>query len=69
MSLELPDAIPSLAFDAGVSTNSASAGLSYDDPLAICSALRTENVLRLTATDLFASDSEKKSSPMLAIGW
>ncbi len=64
MSLELSEAIPSLAFDAGVSTGSS--GLHYDDPLAFCSALQTESDLRLTAADLFASDNEKKSSSLLA---
>ena len=46
MSLEFPDAIPSLDFDAGVSS---------------------ENELRLTASDLFAFDNEKKSSLLLAV--
>lgn len=67
MSLELPDAIPSLAFDAGVSSENANAGLRYDEPLAFCSVLQTENELRLTASDLFAFDNEKKSSPLLAV--
>ena len=68
MNLELPDAIPSLVFDAGASTENANSSLRYDDPLAFCSALQTENELRLTAADLFASDSEKKSPALLAAG-
>lgn len=47
----------------------ANAGLRYDDPLAFCSVLQTENELRLTAPDLFASDSEKKSPALLAAGF
>ena len=68
MNLELPDAIPSLVFDAGASTENVNSGLRYDDPLAFCSVLQTENELRLTAADLFASDSEKKSPALLAAG-
>lgn len=69
MSLELPDAIPSLDFDAGVSSENANAGLRYDDLLAFCSVLQTENELRLAVSDLFASDKEKKSLALLAVGF
>ena len=69
MSLELPDAIPSLDFDAGVSSENANAGLRYDDPLAFCSVLQTENELRLAVSDLFASDNENKSLALLAVGF
>ncbi len=68
MSLESLETIPSLAFDAGVSNENANAGLRYDNPLAFCSVLQTENELRLTVPDLFASDSEKKSPALLAAG-
>ena len=69
MNLELPDAIPSLVFDAGASTENANSSLRYDDPLAFCSALQTENELRLAASDLFAFDNEKQPSPLLAVGF
>lgn len=69
MNLELPDTIPSLAFDAGVSSGNANSSLRYDDPLAFCSALQTENELRLAASDLFAFDNEKQPSPLLAVGF
>ena len=60
-------AIGRIAFDAGVSNENANAGLRYDDPLAFCLVLPTENELRLAVSDLFASDNEKKSPVLLAV--
>lgn len=69
LSLESLEAIPSLAFDAGVSNENANAGLRYDDPLAFCSVLQTENELRLAVSDLFASNNESKPLALLAVGF